>query len=90
MVRKTMRKASTQKISRFGNRASATQKRVVAEAARFESSTINDFMVEHSADQVHFKLPQKQWKEFCDLLDAPPKPIPTLCRLLGSRGLFDG
>ena len=93
----TMRKASTQKASRFSIRASATQKRVIAEAARIKDTTISDFVLEQSltaaqqiiADQVQFRLPKKQWKEFCDALDAPPKKIPALRRLLTKPGLFD-
>lgn len=93
----TMRKASTQKASRFSIRASATQKRVIAEAARIKATTISDFMLEQSltaaqqviADQVEFRLPKKQWKAFCDALDAPPKTIPALRRLLNKPGLFD-
>ena len=93
----TMRKASTQKASRFSIRASATQKRVIAEAARIKDTTISDFVLEQSltaaqhviADQVHFKLPKKQWKEFCNALDAPPKTITALRRLLTKPGLFD-
>lgn len=77
----TMRKASMQKVSRFSIRASATQKKVIAEAARIKGTTISDFVLEQSltaaqnviADQVQFKLPKKQWKEFCEALDAPPK-----------------
>lgn len=93
----TMRKASTQKASRFSIRASATQKKVIAEAARIKDTTISDFVLEQSltaaqhviADQVQFRLPKKQWKEFCDALDAPPKTIPALRRLLTKPGLFD-
>ena len=93
----TIRKGSTQKVSRFSIRASATQKRVIAEAARIKDTTISDFVLEQSltaaqqviADQVQFKLPKKQWKEFCDALDAPPKKIPALRRLLTRPGLFD-
>ena len=93
----TMRKASTQKVSRFSIRASATQKRVIAEAARIKDTTISDFVLEQSltvaqqviADQVQFTLPKKQWKKFCDALDAPPKTIPALRRLLTKPGLFD-
>ena len=94
---KAMRKVSSQKISRFSIRASATQKRVIAEAARIKDTTISDFVLEQSltaaqhviADQVQFRLPKKQWKEFCDALDAPPKTIPSLRRLLNKPGLFD-
>jgi uncharacterized protein (DUF1778 family) len=94
----TMRKASTPKASRFSIRASATQKKVIAEAARIKETTISDFVLEQSlnaaqqviADQVQFRLPKKQWREFCDALDAPPKSIPALRKLLTTAGLFDG
>ena len=93
----TIRKASTQKESRFSIRASTTQKRVIAEAARIKDTTISDFVLEQSltaaqhvlADQVQFRLPKKQWQAFCDALDAPPKRIPVLRRLLTKPGLFD-
>src|ERR1043165_1843322 len=93
----TMRKGSGQKASRFSIRASATQKRVIAEAARIKDTTISDFVLEQSltaaqqviADQVQFRGPKKQWKEFCDALDAPPKKIPALRRLLRKPGLFE-
>ena len=94
----TMRRISaSHKASRFSIRATATQKRVIAEAARIKETTISDFVLEQSltaaqhviADQVQFTLPRKQWKEFCDALDAPPKPIPALRRLLTKPGLFD-
>lgn len=93
----TVRKAATQKASRFSIRASATQKRVIAEAARIKDTTISDFVLEQSltaaqqviADRVQFTLAPKQWKEFCAALDAPPKRIPALHRLLNEPGLFD-
>jgi uncharacterized protein (DUF1778 family) len=93
----TIRKPLTQKVSRFSIRASATQKRVIAEAARIKDTTISDFVLEQSltaaqqviADQVQFRLPPKQWREFCEALDAPPKRIPALRRLLTKPGLFD-
>ena len=93
----TIRKASTQKASRFSIRASATQKKVIAEAARIKDTTISDFVLEQSltaahhviADQVQFELTKKQWNAFCEALDAPPKTIPALRKLLTKPGLFD-
>lgn len=93
----TMQQGSNHKASRFSIRASATQKRVIAEAARIKDTTISDFVLEQSltaaqqviADQAHFRLPKKQWKAFCEALDAPPKAIPVLRRLLTKPGLFD-
>ena len=77
----TTRKAPAQKASRLSIRVSATQKRVIGEAARIKDTTISDFVLQQSltaaqqviADQVQFRVPRKQWKEFCDALDAPPK-----------------
>ena len=92
-----MRRASTQKSSRLSIRVSATQKRVIAEAARIEVTTISNFVLEQSlkaahqvlADQMQLRLPKKRWKEFCDALDAPPKTIPALRRLLTKSDLFN-
>jgi hypothetical protein len=40
--------------------------------------------------QVQLRLPEKDWKKFCDALDSPPKTIPALRQLLTTRGPFDG
>ncbi len=66
----TIRKASAQRASRFSIRASATHKRVIAEAARIKDITISEFVLEQSltaaqqviADQVQFRLPKSSGK----------------------------
>ena len=70
---------------------------VIAEGKETRQFGDNHYVLEHSltaaqhviADQVYFTLPKKQWKEFCEALDAPPKRIPALRRLLTKPGLFD-
>jgi len=42
------------------------------------------------ADEAHFLLPEDRWQVFCDALDAPPKEIPALHKLLSTPSLFDG
>ena len=42
-----------------------------------------------SKEKASFRLPKKQWKEFCDAFDAPSKTIPALRKLLNNPGLFD-
>jgi predicted DNA-binding antitoxin AbrB/MazE fold protein len=42
-----------------------------------------------SADELHFVLPPDRWQAFCDALDAPPKDIPALRKLLTEASLFD-
>jgi predicted DNA-binding antitoxin AbrB/MazE fold protein len=45
---------------------------------------------DETADQVQFVLPEDRWQAFCDALDAPPKEIPALRKLLMEPSLFDG
>lgn len=42
-----------------------------------------------SADHAHFALPPDRWQAFCEALDAPPKDIPALRKLLTEGSLFD-
>lgn len=42
-----------------------------------------------SDDQAHFALPPDRWQAFCEALDAPPKDIPALRKLLTEGGRFD-
>jgi len=41
------------------------------------------------ADQAHFALPPDRWQAFCQALDAPPRDIPALRKLLTEGSLFD-
>jgi hypothetical protein len=45
---------------------------------------------EAGADQVHFVLPPDRWQAFCEALDAPPRHILALRKLLTEASLFDG
>jgi uncharacterized protein (DUF1778 family) len=91
-------KTSTrQKSARFSIRVSARQKEVIAAAAQLNQTTISEFVLEQAyqaarqivADQTQFVLPKKQWKAFCAALDAPPKSIPALRKLLTEPSVFD-
>jgi predicted DNA-binding antitoxin AbrB/MazE fold protein len=62
----------------------AEQQRVTLTIAD-ESSVSSDI-----ADQVHFALPPERWQAFCEALDAAPKDIPALRKLLAETSLFDG
>ena len=73
------------------------QKDVIVRATRIKQTTLTDFMVEHAfeaaqrilADQVHFYLSPAKWDEFVAALDAPPKDLPQLRKLLTEPGVFD-
>jgi len=74
------------------------QKEVIARAAHLKQTTLTNFMVEQAfqaaqqilADQVHFYLSDEKWDEFCAALDAPPKDLPRLRKLLTRPSAFDG
>jgi uncharacterized protein (DUF1778 family) len=69
----------------------------VARAAELKQTTLTNFMVEQSfeaaqqilADQGHFYLSPDKWDEFCAALDALPKDLPRLRKLLTEPGAFD-
>ena len=71
---------------------------VIARAAELRQTTMTNFMVEHAfnaaqqilADQTHFYLSPEKWDEFCAALDAPPRELPELRKLLTQPGVFDG
>lgn len=46
--------------------------------------------VEDPSSQVHFVLPPDRWQSFCEALDAPPRDIAALRKLLTEASLFDG
>jgi AF2212-like protein/uncharacterized protein DUF1778 len=41
------------------------------------------------ADRTAFVLSPDDWQAFCTALDAPPREIPSLRRLLTEPGVFD-
>lgn len=83
------------KESRLNIRASRHQKEVIAKAARLLNTTVSTFVLQHAyedaqsilAEQSRFQLPSREWKAFCEALDAPPKDLPALRKLLKSKGV---
>jgi uncharacterized protein (DUF1778 family) len=73
------------------------QKDVIARAAELRQTTMTNFMVEQAfhaaqqvlADQAHFYLSPEKWDEFCAALDAPPRDIPEIRKLLTESSIFD-
>ena len=42
-----------------------------------------------AVDAAHFSLPPERWQAFCDALDAPPRDVPALRKLLTGVSVFD-
>ena len=72
-------------------------KRTLQAAAATSHRSVSEFVLESAltradetlADRKTFTLNDKQWKAFLAALDAPPRPLPHLERLLKEPSFFD-
>jgi uncharacterized protein (DUF1778 family) len=70
---------------------------VLQTAAAASNRSVSEFVLESAlaradealADRRSFGLNASQWKEFMAALDAPPRPLPRLERLLKEPGFFE-
>ena len=98
-----MRKAkskvpSSLKATKVQLRLRPAQKAVLARAAELRQTSLSNFMLEHAcaaaqqvlAEQVDVVMSPAEWASFCKALDAPPRPIPALKKLLTEATVFDG
>ncbi len=84
--------------ARLNIRVTEHEKEVLAQAARVANTTVSNFVLEKAyaeaqavlGEQNRFGLPEPQWREFVRALDAPPKDIAQLRKLLAEPGVFDG
>jgi uncharacterized protein (DUF1778 family) len=66
-------------------------------AAAASHRSVNDFVLESAlgradevlADRQFFDLDTYQWRAFTTALNAPPRPLPRVQRLLREPGFFD-
>jgi uncharacterized protein (DUF1778 family) len=92
-----MTRSSPSKPSRLSIRVSEQEKEVLTRAAKALNTSVSDFVLQRAyaeaqtvlAEPSQFRLSDEKWQEFCRALDAPPKDVPALRRLLSERGVFD-
>jgi uncharacterized protein (DUF1778 family) len=73
-------------------------KQTIAAAAAAAQRSVSEFVLESAleragetlADRTRFGLDASRWRAFLDALDAPPRELPRLRRLMKERGVFDG
>jgi len=66
-------------------------------AAQASRRSVSDFVLESALaraeealpDRQHFRLDAEQWEAFMAALDAPPRPLPRLRRLLSEPSPFE-
>lgn len=85
------------KETRIYIRATLSQKELINRAAEKEKTNVSDFILENSVsaaeavvnDDANYTLDKKRFAEFCAALDAPPRPIDALRKLLTEPSVFD-
>lgn len=88
---------SCDKSKRANIRLTEEEKLIITKAASLQKKSFSAFMIENSyaaaseiiANQTVFRLSEKNWKTFCDILDRPPQENAKLKKLLTEPSLFD-
>jgi uncharacterized protein (DUF1778 family) len=87
----------TTRTEKLDLRLTRNAKRALQAAAAAAHRSVSEFVLESAlaradetlADRRTFTLGAAQWKTFLEALDAPPRPLPHLERLLKEPGFFD-
>jgi uncharacterized protein (DUF1778 family) len=87
------------KQEKFNLRWTAQQEQAIRRAAEIKQKSVSAFILDQAYDAAqqvlndqghyHFSLTEQQWKEFCAALDAPPKRIPALHKLMNTPSVFE-
>ena len=85
------------KQERLSIRISGERKDLIAKAAEIEHKKISDFVLENAlsaaeavvGDDANIRINAKQWKRLVAALDAPPRKISALRKLLTQPSIFD-
>lgn len=89
--------APPSRTAKLDLRLTPEAKKTLRAAAAASHRSVNEFVLDSAlaraeetlADRRHFGLKAEQWEAFVSALDAPPRPLPRLRRLLGEKGPFD-
>jgi len=90
--------ARSNRTEKLDLRLSREAKRTLVAAGQALDRSVSDFVLESAlsragevlADRRAFHLSPEQWEAFVMALDAPPRDMPRLRKLLNERGIFSG
>ena len=90
-------RSRTTRSEKLDLRLTRNAKRALRAAATASHRSVSEFVLESAlaradetlADRRTFSLNATHWKAFMAALDAPPRPLPHLARLLKTPGFFD-
>lgn len=89
--------ANATRSEKLDLRLTPEAKRVLNASAQAEQRSVSDFVLESALaraheslpDRRHFGLDAERWQAFLAALDAPPRPLPRLKRLLTEPSVFE-
>jgi len=87
----------TTRTEKLDLRLTRAAKQVLQSAAAANARSVSEFVLESALARAEETLPDRrrfgldagQWSAFQAALDAPPRPLPRLARLLGEPSVFD-
>lgn len=85
------------RTDRIDLRVRPDAKEALQAAAALRHKSVSEFILDSAlgaadeilADRRYFGLNAEQWQAFQAALDAPPKPLPRIKRLMQEPGIFD-
>lgn len=85
------------KSEKLDLRVTPEMKRTLQSAASAANRSVSDFVLESAMaraeetlpDRQYFGLNLEQWTAFQAALDAPPRPVPRLAKLLNEPSVFE-
>lgn len=89
--------ATTTRSEKLDLRLTEADKNLIQTAANAARRSVSEFVLESAIARAQETLPDRQtfgldatrWEAFLAVLDAPPRPLPRLGRLLGEPGVFE-
>lgn len=88
---------TTARSEKLDLRLTPEAKRRIFAAAEAQHRSVSDFVLQSAmeradealADRQRFSLSPENWKKFLAALDAPPRDLPRMKRLMTEPGFFD-
>jgi uncharacterized protein (DUF1778 family) len=92
-----MATTTARRAEKIDIRLTAEAKETLRSAAAAQGRTVSDFVLDSALqraaetlpDRTRFELGARQWAEFQALLDASPRDLPRLAKLLKKPSVFE-
>ena len=88
---------TNKRTDRIDLRIQPEAKEALQAAASLRHKTVSEFIIDSAlraadevlADRRYFGLDADKWEAFIAALDAPPRPLPRIEKLMREPGIFD-